>query len=174
MSIHRTKHVLFALLVLLTACAKQEQAGSPTSAQPSYTETAPPPIDLPAEIPSADPSTPTVTVPTQDPTLFGSIGLNEIQAFALEPVVSEIFTRAMNGFLADDRVLDYQVVRVTVFPGSGGLLAEITYNVRTIDPAWLADGGTPAADDWINDKCSRFDLVTTETEYQLKNRRLCN
>jgi hypothetical protein len=89
-------------------------------------------------------------------------------------VASEIFTRVMNGFIADDVILEYQILRVTIFPGAGGLLAEIAFNVRTADPAWLVDGGTPAGDDWINDKCYRFDFVTTGTEHQLKNRRLCN
>ena len=71
-------------------------------------------------------------------------------------------------------IQEYQTLRGTVFPCSGGLLFEVTFNVRTTDPAWLADGGTPAADNWINEKCLRFDFVTTETDYQLRNRRLCN
>jgi len=29
------------------------------------------------------------------------------------------------------------------------------------------------ADSWINGNCSRFDFFTTDTEYQLKNKRLC-
>jgi len=162
MSIRQTVFVLVSIF-LLSACGSPPETAAPTS-------TSAPLTDAPSPIPSTE----APPVPARDPALFGAIGLNEIQAFALEPVASEIFTRAMNGFLADDRILDYQIVGVTIFPGGGGLLAEITYNVKTADPAWFAQGDTPAADDWINDKCNRFDFVTTEAEYQLKNRRLCN
>ena len=166
----KTHRLVLFCLILLSACGSPPETAAPTSTS------APPTVTT---IPATETSTPTPFTeappsPAQDPAIFGAIGLNEIQAFALEPVASEIFSRAMNGFLADDRILDYQIVRVTIFPGSGGLLAEITFNVRTTDPAWFAQGDTPAADDWINNKCSRFDFVTTEAEYQLKNRRLCN
>jgi len=81
----------------------------------------------------------------------------------------------MDAFIANGGILDYQVTRVTIFTaGDGSLYAEITYNVRTADTSWLADGGTQADDNWINNKCNRFDFVTTETEFQLKNRRTCN
>ena len=113
-------------------------------------------------------------MPTQDPALFGAIGVDEIQAYALESVANAIFTKTMDSFKADGAIQDYQILLATIFPGGGGLIAEITFNVRTTDPAWFAEGDTPAADDWIKHKCSRFDFVSTETEYQLKNRRLCN
>ncbi len=80
----------------------------------------------------------------------------------------------MNSLKASGAIQDYQTLRGTVFPGNGGLITEITFNVQTTDPAWLADDGTQAADNWINEKCYRFDFFTTETEYQLKNRRTCN
>ena len=169
MSIRQTVFV-FISIFLLSACGSPPETVAPTSTSAPPTVTTIPATETLTPIPSTD----TPASPASAPAIFGAIRLNEIQAFALEPVASEIFTRAMNGFLADDRILDYQIVGVTIFPGGGGLLAEITYNVRTADPAWLADGGTPTADDWINDKCNRFDFVTTEAEYQLKNRRLCN
>jgi hypothetical protein len=112
--------------------------------------------------------------PTADPTIFGAIGQGEIQAFALEPVANAIFTKTFDGFVADGRIQEYQVIRVTIFPGSNGLLSEITFNVRTTDITWLESDGIQAADDWITGKCYRFDFVTTETEFQLKNRRTCN
>ena len=80
----------------------------------------------------------------------------------------------MDGYIEEGKIQEYHVTSVTIFPGANGLIAEIIYNVRTGDPAWLADGGTPTPDDWINGNCSRFDFFTTETEYQLKNRRLCS
>lgn len=106
--------------------------------------------------------------------VFGSIGTDEIQAFALESVANAIFTKTMDGFVTDGRIQEYQVTSVTIFPGSNGLLSEIIFNVRTTDPDWIAEGsGTPADDNWINGKCYRFDFFTTDKEYQLKNRRLC-
>jgi len=161
---------LFAFIFILVGCAKQAQPVPPTTTLAPATATS---IPL-TETSTAIPFTETSQAPTLDPTLFGAIGINEIQAFVLEPVANEIFTRAMSGFVADDNILEYQILRVTIFPGSGGLLVEITYNVRATDSSWLVDGGTQAADDWINDKCNRFDFFTTETEYQLKNRRTCN
>jgi hypothetical protein len=168
MSIHRTTYFLFAFLFLLSACGTgTESASTPASARstdnpPTETQTPPYLTDTPP-------------APTADPTLFGAIGINEIQAYALESVADAIFTRTMDSFKASGGIQDYQILRLTIFSaGNGGLIAEITFNVRTTDPAWFAEGGTPAADDWIMDKCYRFDFVTTETEYQLKNRRMCN
>jgi len=80
----------------------------------------------------------------------------------------------MDGFIANGIVIEYQVLRVTVFPGTNGLLTELTFNVRSTNAMWLEDGATPANDNWINNDCNRFDFVTTDTEFQLKNRRLCN
>jgi len=75
--------------------------------------------------------------------------------------------------LADGKIQEYQVTSVTIFPGGNGLLSEIIFNVKTTDPTWTEDGGTPADDNWINGKCYRFDFLTTDIEYQLKNKRLC-
>lgn len=150
------------LILALVGCAKQAQVVSPaaTAALPTAAATQPP----------IETGTPP---PTTDPTVFGVMGQNEIQAFALESVVNAIFTKTFDGFVTDGRIQEYQVTSVTVFPGSGGLLAEVIYNVRTTDPAWLTDGGTQTADGWINGNCSRFDFFTTDTEFQLKNKRLC-
>jgi hypothetical protein len=171
---HRTKHLILVLVFLLTACAKKVQTIPPaqTNALPTVT------VALPTETSTAAPSeipAPTNTpAPTADPAVFGSIGQNEIQAFALESVATAIFNKTFDSLVADGRIQEYQVTHVTVFPGSGGLLSEIIFNVRTSDTTWLEDGGTPAADNWINDKCYRFDFFTTETEFQLKNRRACS
>ena len=162
-------HSLFLIVVfLITGCAKQAQAVPPTATIPP-TATVVPPTDMPLPPPTETP----IPALTQDPAVFGAIGTGEIQAFALESVVNAIFKQKLDGFVAGGGIQEYQVTSVTVFPGSGGLLAEVIYNVRTADPAWLANGGTPSADGWINSNCSRFDFVTTETEYQLKNKRLC-
>jgi hypothetical protein len=166
MNIRCTKLFLFVFIVL-SACAGQAQA-TPTATFPSPTRTNNPPTEMLIEIPTEISS-------STDPALFGTIEQGEIQAFSLEPIANAIFTSVMDGFAANGNIIDYQVMRVTVFPTENGTLyAEITYNVRTTDPSWLVDGGTQAGDNWINDKCNRFDLVTTETEFQLKNKRTCN
>lgn len=167
MNIHRAKYLLFVFIFLLSACARQAQTIPATVTLPSPTETITAPTETPTETP--------VPLPTQDPLLFGAISQGEIQAFSLEPIANAIFSKTMDGYIATGNIIEYQVMRVTVFPaGDGTFFAELTYNVRTTDTSWLIDGGTQASDNWINDKCNRFDFVTTETEFQLKNRRTCN
>jgi hypothetical protein len=169
-----------SLLVLigvlcLSACGKKASAAPPVTIPatattiPAATATPVPPTDTPLP-----PTETPIPAPTQDPAVFGAIGTGEIQAFALESVVSAIFTKTLERSIAEGSVQEYQVTSITVFPGGDGLLAEVIYNVRSSDPAWLADGGAQAADGWVNGNCSRFDFFTTETEYQLKNRRLCS
>ena len=165
MSFRRARLVLLVWVALLSACGSPAPAATPT-------RTSRPPTLAPTETETST-VIPATTVP-QDPALFGAIGISEIQAFALEPIANAIFSKTLDGYIEAGKIQEYHVISVTVFPGAGGLIAEILYNVRTGDPAWLADGGTPTSDDWINNNCSRFDFVTTETEYQLKNRRLCN
>jgi hypothetical protein len=163
------KHIFLALILLLAGCAKQAQAVPPTAtASPTATV-------LPTETPYTTPLQSLPPDPTADPSLFGTIYQSEIQAFALESVANAIFSRTLDRFVDAGRIQEYQVMRVTVFPsGSGGLLSEITFNVRTTDLSWLEGSDAQAADDWINNKCYRFDFVTTETEFQLKNRRACS
>jgi len=164
--------LLFILdILILSACSQQTQAVPLTATQTTIpTET----NILSTETPTSIPFTPTAPGPTADPTIFGAIGTNEIQAFALESVANAIFNKTMDGFVADGRIQEYQVTSITIFPGSNGLLSEIIFNVKTTDPDWIAEGGTPANDNWINGMCYRFDFFTTETEYQLKNQRLCS
>lgn len=166
----KLKRLFLAGLLLLSACGSGSEAAAPTSTSAPAVSTNIPPTETPEPLPLTD----TPPAPAQDPALFGAIGVDEIQAYALESVAEAIFTKTMDSFKAAGGIQDYQILRVTILPGAGGLLAEITFHVRTTDPAWSAEGGAPAADDWITDQCSRFDFVTTETEYQLKNKRLCN
>lgn len=154
---------LLVVIFLLAGCGKQAQAIQPTLTAVSATVTY-----LPAEM-----GIPPTEMPAQDLTLFGAIGTGEIQAFALESVAIAVFAKVMDGLKADGIIQEYQATSVTIFPGGNGLFAEIIYNVRTTDPAWLIDGGAQSPDGWINGNCSRFDFFTTKTEYQLKNRRVC-
>ncbi|MBK9924069.1 MAG: hypothetical protein IPP66_02150 [Anaerolineales bacterium] len=172
MNIYRTKLLLLVFVILLSACSKSQPV-APTTTLPPPTATSIPtetPTATPTEVPTETP----IPAPTQDPLIFGAILQTETQAFSLEPVANAIFTKTMDGFIASGIITEYQVTHVTIFPGNGGLLAEIYFNVRSANAMWLEDGGTQAADNWINDKCNRFDFITTDTEFQLKNRRMCS
>jgi len=163
---------LLLFIFLLAACGKQAQAVPPTATTISATETL---IPTATTLPPTETPAPTDTpTPTQDPIVFGAIGIGELQAGAIESVASAIFNKTMDTFVADGSVQEYQIISISVFPGGDGLLAEIIYSVRSSDPIWLADGGIQLADGWIANGCSRFDFFTTETEYQLKNKRLCS
>ena len=166
----KIRSTLLVVIFLLAGCGKPAQ----TIVAPATATLAPTATSIPNTATPVPPTETSIPAATQDPTVFGAIGTNEIQGFVLESVVSAIFNKTLDGFVADGSVQEYQIISVTVFPGSNGLLAEVIYSVRTTDPAWLADGGIQLADDWISNGCSRFDFFTTETEYQLKNRRLCS
>jgi len=171
MNIHRTKQLLFVFIFLLSACAKQAQPIPPTFTPPSPTETSAPPTETPTEIPT---ETPTELPSDTDPSLFGALAKSEINPLAAK-IHEAIFIKVMDGFIASGNIIEYQITYSELFPsGDGTPIAEITYNVRTTDASWLVDGGTQASDDWIQNKCNRFDFVNTETEFQLKNRRTCN
>ena len=165
--------VLLMAVFLLSGCGRAQAfppavlTSLPAESLPTKTSRPPTATVLP---PTATP----IPAPTQDSTIFGSIGVGEIQAFALESVASAIFNKTMDGFVVAGRIQEYQVTSVKIFPGSNGLLSEIIFSVKTTDPAWIAEGGTPGDDNWLNGMCYRFDFFTTDTEYQLKNRRLCS
>ena len=166
----KLRSTLLVVIFLLAGCGKQAQ---PTVA-PATATLAPTETRIPSTATPLPPTDIPVAISTQDPAVFGAIGTGEIQAFVMESVVSAIFNKTLDGFIADGSVQEYQVISVTVFPGSSGLLAEVIYSVKSADPIWLADGGIQLADGWISNGCSRFDFFTTDTEYQLKNKRLCS
>lgn len=168
MNIRRSRLFLFVFIFLLSACAGQEQSAPPTAALIQSTE-------APAESPTESPTeTPTEVPSNTDPSLFGALAKSEIDPLASN-IQDGIFRKAMDGFIASGNIIEYRIIASEVFPSSeGGLIAEINYNVRTTDSSWLVDGGTQADNNWITDKCNRFDFVNAEAEFQLKNRRTCN
>ena len=171
MNIRSTNIFLFVFIFLLSACAKQVQPVPPNVTLPTPTETSAPPTEIPSEIPT---DVPTEASSNNDPSLFGALNKSEINPLASK-IQEAIFTKVMDGFIASGNIIEYQIITSEVFPSTDGtLIAEIYYNVRTTYTAWLVDGGTQAEDNWINDKCNRFDFLNTETEFQLKNRRACN
>jgi hypothetical protein len=164
--------ILIAAILLITSC--KSQAAAPTvvpsslpSGTPAATETViPTETPLPTETPTA--------IPTPSD-VFGAIPLNSVQAFTIEPVAKAIFDQVLQGYVAAGTIQEFRVDSVAVFPsGDGGLIAEIMYSLRTEYDPFPDDFGTPSADNWVTGKCSRFDLVATETEHQLKNKRLCS
>lgn len=187
MNLLRAKLFLFVFILLLSACAKQTPSALPTAtlvptleSNGAPTET---PTTVPIETPTGPPTEIATDVPTEvltkapsntDPSLFGSISKSEINPLAAR-VYEIIFIKVMDGYIASGNIIEYQITFSELFPSSDGKpIADIMYNVRTTDTSWLVDGGTPAEDNWITNKCNRFDFVNTETEFQLKNRRTCN
>ncbi len=162
----KLKILLGTVLLIIASCNSQTATISPTG--------------LPAETPvpaATATSAPTETaspVPTVSD-VFGAIPLNSVQAFSIEPVAKAIFDQTLQGYVITGTIQEFRVDSVAVFPsGDGGLIAEIMYSLRTNTDPWPQDFGTAGSDGWITGKCSRFDLVATETEHQLRNQRLCS
>jgi hypothetical protein len=169
----KLQYGLLIAIFLLSSCGKA-QAFPPAVATSLPAESLPTETSIPPTATLLISTDTPIPAPTQDPTIFGSIGTGEIQAFALEPVANAIFSKTMDGFVTGGQIQEYQVTSVKIFPGSNGLLSEIIFNIRSTDPNWIAEGGTPGDDNWLKGMCYRFDFFTTDTEYQLKNRRLCS
>lgn len=162
----KLKTIFILTIFLITSC--QSQSASPTIAPTSL------PTETPALTMTLIPTETSSPVPAPSD-VFGAIPLNSVQAFSIEPIATAIFDQTMQGYVTAGTIDEFRVDRIAVFPsGEGGLIAEITYNLRAQDDPWPKDFGIPNADGWIIGKCSRFDLVATETEHQLKNKRLCS
>jgi hypothetical protein len=150
--------LLITTLFLLTACQSEQVIPTNTS----------------APLPTKTPFPTSTTTPTPSD-VFGAIPLNSLQAFSIEPVAKAIFDQTLRGYISAGAIQEFRVDSIAVFPsGDGGLIAEIMYSLHTDNDPWPDDFGAPGADGWITGKCSRFDLVSTETEHQLKNKRLCS
>lgn len=166
--------LIVVLLFVITSC--KSQAAVPTStATPLATESLlPTATETIAATASPSPTETPSPIPTPSD-VFGAIPLNSVQAFSLEPIAQAIFEQTLQGYVTARSIQEYRVDSLTVFPSSNGeLIAEIMYSLRADHDPWSEDFGTPGLDGWITGKCSRFDLVATETEHQLKNKRLCS
>ena len=128
MNIHRIKLLLFVFILTLSACAKQVQPTPPTIAPAPPTATIAPPTEAPTEVPTELPTeTPTSAPSNTDPSLFGALSKSEINPLASK-IQEAIFTKVMDGFIANGNIIDYQVITSEVFPSESGLIAEIYYN----------------------------------------------
>jgi hypothetical protein len=168
----RLKTILIASLFILTACKAPSAASTVTpTISPSKTSVPTATIAPAAAVPPSA-TLPPVPAPSD---VFGAIPLNSVQAFSLEPIAKAIFEQTLQGYVAAGSIQEYRVDSLSVFPsGGGGLIAEIMYSLRTDSDPWVEDFGSRGADGWITGKCSRFDLVATEAEHQLRNKRLCS
>jgi hypothetical protein len=165
----KIKMLVTAALLFVTASCTSQAAAPTATAAPLPTKTS-----LPASTPSPA-STKTASPAATSSNIFGSIPLNSVQAFSIEPVAQAAFEEALKGFASAGSIADFRVDSIAVFPsGEGTLIAEIFYSLRTDGDLWPEDGGSPGSDGWITGKCSRFDLIATETEHQLTKKRLCS
>jgi hypothetical protein len=166
--------IIITILFITTSCKSQSIAPTVT-VTPLPTETALPsatatPLPTETLLPTETPS----PVPTPSD-VFGAIPLNSVQAFTLEPVAKAIFEQALQGYVSAGKIQEFRVDSISVFPSSNGtLIAEIMYSIHAENDPWMEDFGTLGTDGWITGKCSRFDLIATDTEQQLKNKRLCS
>lgn len=162
------KLLLITVIFLIASCTSQK--ATPTLA----------PTALPTETPVPAPTETSMPTETASPVpalsdVFGAIPLNSVQAFSIEPVAKAIFDQTLQAYVTAGAIQEFRVDSVAVFPsGDGGLIAEIMYSLRADTDLWPEDFGSAGSDGWITGKCSRFDLVATETEHQLKNKRLCS
>lgn len=160
--------VIVVLLLLTSSCISETVAPTATATSlPTATSTPrPTETSLPTETPSPIPTLSDV---------FGAIPLNSVQAFTLEPVAKTVFDQTLQGYVSAGKIQEFRVDHITVFPsGNGTLIAEIMYSLHTDSDPWPEDFGALGTDGWITGKCSRFDLIATDTEQQLKNKRLCS
>lgn len=170
----KIKTLLIVVLFITASCKSQTIAPTVTATPlptktplPSATTT-PRPTEtlLPTETPSP--------IPTRSD-IFGAIPLNSVQAFTLEPVAEAIFEQTLQGYVSAGKIQEFRVDHISVFPsGNGTLIAEIMYSLHADSDPWPDDFGSAGTDGWITGKCSRFDLIATDTEQQLKNKRLCS
>lgn len=166
------KTILIATLLVLSSC--KSQAAIPTVTATSLPTNLPTKTLLPT-VTATLASTETPLPPRTPSDVFGTIPLNSVQAFSIEPVAKAIFDQTLQGYVTAGSIMEYRVDRVAVLPsGDGNLIAEIFYSLHTNRDPWLDDGGTQTAYGWVTGKCSRFDLMATATEHQLKNKHLCS
>lgn len=165
-------HILIATIFFLTSCTSQSAAPTVTNIPPSTATSRPTTTPRSTETPlSTETPSPVPTVSD----IFGAIPLNSVQAFSIEPIAKAVFEKTLQSYVTSGMVQEFRVDRIAVFPsGSGTLIAEIYYSLYTESDPWPDDFGSAGSDGWITGKCSRFDLVATETEHQLKNKRLCS
>ena len=167
----KLKPFLIATMFLIASCKSQAIPTATPTLSPRET-----PIATATAAPTQTPLPTETALPVPTPSdVFGAIPLNSVQAFSIEPVAKAIFDQTLQGYVDSSTIQEFRVDSVAVFPsGDGGLIAEIMYSLHTENDPWPDDFGSAASDGWITGKCSRFNLVTTETEHQLNNKRLCS
>lgn len=173
------KNKIFLLLLILILSACQSQSAPPPEPIESPAEVSLPTATIsPTEIPLptealAVASPETVEVPTD---LFCSVNSADVQpGFMLNPVVSQIFEGELQKLVDLGSIEAFQVEGLSVLTREdGSLFAEIFYALKATQNFWPDDFGTLGEDGWVNGKCTIFDFIITDEEYQLKNKRVCS
>jgi len=170
----KLKIILSVSFFIIASCKSQPDIPTPTATLLRTETRLPTATSILAATETPNPTETPSPIPTSSD-VFGAIPLNSVQAFSLEPIAQAIFEQMLQGYVTTGAIEEYRVDSLTVFPSSnGGLIAEIMYSIHADQDPWSEDFGTQGSDGWITGKCSRFDLVATETEHQLKNKRLCS
>ncbi|MBT3323134.1 MAG: hypothetical protein HN392_12695, partial [Anaerolineae bacterium] len=191
--------VLSTILFLLGACQSQSEA-APTSL-PAPTEVV---IEVPTQIsteiptevstevpletatlaPTEEPLLEPTALPTEtlapildvDSNLFGAVNMADAPTgFILDPIAAFIFEAELQKRVDTGEIIAFQVESFGIYPrGDGTFYAEIFYALEADSSFWPEDFGTQAEDGWTRGKCTLFDFLTTEEEFQLRNKRVCN
>ncbi|MBT3313345.1 MAG: hypothetical protein HN390_01910 [Anaerolineae bacterium] len=174
--------LLFLILIIaffITAC----QAESAPAPMPL-----PAPTEVPSQVPTETPTElpiPTATfVPTETPIViaapvsdvFGSVSMADApMGFSLDPIAAHIFEAELQKMVDVGQIEGYQIESFGIYPrGDGTFFAEIFYAVQADATFWVEDFGSAGDDGWVRGKCTLFDFVTTEEEFQLKNKKVCS
>jgi hypothetical protein len=168
----KTSIPLLLLIFLLSAC---QTAPAATPAPEPTTSRAS--LPTATEAPQPTETAAVAIAATNPPDVFGVLDTSAVpMSFMFEPIVSEVFDQGMSAYVDSGSVSAFEIERVIVYYNQdGSTTAEVYYRVQTTELAvWYEDGGTLAEANWINDKCSYFDFLVTESQYILKNRRSCS
>ncbi len=187
------KIFLFTTIIFLMVSCQSQSAVPPTSlpasaeaptqipteislptATLSPTETSlPEPTALPTETATLIPPSPTEAIASD---VFGFINAADAKiGFILDPIVGQIFEIEMQKRVDSREIEAFQVESLGLYPRADGTLyAEVFYSVKTDNPFWPEDFGTPAEGGWTTGKCTRFDFESTPESFFLTNKKVCS
>jgi hypothetical protein len=177
------KTFLFLLVIILFITACQAQSAPTPAASPTQIPTENPlptatlaltetPLPEPTVLPT-ETVVPTVAVA---PDLFGSLKIEDAPiGFSLDPIAAHIFEAELQKIVDAGQIAAFRVESFGIYPREDGtFFAEIYYALQADASFWTEDFGIFDDDGWITGKCTLFDFVTTEEEFQLKNKKVCS
>ncbi len=179
------KTLLFLLVIILfvTACQAESAPAPPVEEFPVNPPTEIPlpiatlaPTETPLPEPTSLPTETLVPVVSADLDLFGSLKIEDApMGFSLDPIAEHIFTAELQKMVDTGQISAFRVESFGIYPrGDGTFFAEIFYSLQADASFWPEDFGTLDDEGWVRSKCTRFDFVTTEEAFLLKNKAICN